>query len=241
MKEFIWKHIARFLAQPRIAKAIIRHAQKTPYCHLPSNEDPSYMARWWVFNPYSRVTNKPRWGWLCPVSIRVHHIRREDYDRAMHDHPWNARTIILDGWYLEKRPLLTGRFSEPDRMDRREWLPDVELKWRRPGDTAALKFGEYHTIVEVADGGVYTLFFSSKWRGVWGFWVTARERAARGAYCIGVKVPWREYLGIDGHPNKPEVELPLDDDALVIMPTPRVSGLHVSAKVGLLKRGGCDE
>lgn len=138
------------------------------------------MERYWVFNPYSRVTNKPRWGRLFPVSIRVHHIKREDFDRALHDHPWNARTIILKGWYVEKRLNFDFDDSQPEHGGNREFT----FKIRRPGDTASLGFGEYHTIVEVSEGGVYTLFFSGRWRGVWGFLVD------------GCKVPWRDYLGI---------------------------------------------
>lgn len=195
MKEFLWKQLARFLAKPRIAEALIRYAKRTPYMHLPSNEDPSYMERYWVFNPYDRTTNKPRWGLLCPVSIRVHHIKREDLDRALHDHPWDARTIILRGWYEEKR-LLVGEDRQrmiDQQCDAISKLLEAldpgkaevcEYFTRQPGDTAALRFGEYHTITEVSEGGVYTLFFSSSWKGVWGFLVN------------GVKVPWREYLGL---------------------------------------------
>lgn len=195
MKEYLWKQLARFLGRPAVANWLIRYAKRTPYMHLPSNEDPSYMERYWVFNPYDRATNKPRWGLLCPVSVRVHHIKREDTDRALHDHPWDARTIILRGWYEEKR-LLVGD-DRQDVLDRQTGVIDglirtfpgshaevYEYFTREQGDTAALRFGEYHTITEVSEGGVYTLFFSSNWKGVWGFLVN------------GVKVPWREYLGI---------------------------------------------
>lgn len=183
----IWNRLASLLAKPAIANWLIRRAMKTPYLHLPTNDNPSYMARYWVFNPYDRVTNKPRW-FFCPWSIRIHHIKREDFDRELHDHPWNARTIILKGWYTEKRLLdkddpavkvtlalmnLKGVVHEA-----------TEVKIRRPGDTAKLGFGEYHTITDVDPDGAWTLFISGPWRGVWGFLVD------------GVKVPWREYLGI---------------------------------------------
>lgn len=197
MKELIWKAIAAVVSKPRVADAIIRYAKRTPYLHLPTNEHPSYMERYWVFNPYSRVTNKPRWGWLCPWSIRVHHIKREDYDRAYHDHPWDARTIILRGWYIESRPARTGSWGAPDEFGRREWLADEVLYVRRQGDTATLGFNEYHTIRDVSDGGVYTLFISGKWKGVWGFWCSGVETAPRDAYCLGHKVPWKKYLGME--------------------------------------------
>jgi len=144
---------------------------KTPYMHLPSNEDPSYMARYWVFNPYDRETNKPRFRW-CPWSIRVHHIKRADEERHMHDHPWNARTVILKGGYVEYR-------QGEDNCERRDWFD------RNPGDTALLGFNQFHRIAQVVPEGTWTLFISGPWQGVWGFLVN------------GVKVEWRKYLGID--------------------------------------------
>ncbi|SFD07419.1 hypothetical protein SAMN05216577_11616 [Pseudomonas citronellolis] len=177
MKTFLWNLLARQLARPRVAEALIHYAKRTPYMHLPSNENPSYMERYWVFNPYDRETNVPRWASLIPWSFRVHHIKREDTDRHMHDHPWDARTIILKGWYVEKRLVDDADWCE--RFGR-----DHTLHIRRRGDTAPLRFGEYHSITEVSEGGVYTLFISGRWRGVWGFLVN------------GVKVPWKKYLGL---------------------------------------------
>lgn len=198
----IWNSIARFVARPTIANWLIRRAMKTPYTHLPRTDDPSYMARYWVFNPYDRKTNKPRW-FFCPWSIRIHHIKREDLDRDMHDHPWNARTIILKGWYTEKRLL-----TEADRQKALSQVPEnaifsraaisraevSETFYRQKGDTAKLGFGEYHAITSVSDDGVWTLFISGPWRGVWGFLVD------------GVKIPWKTYLGV---PEKGDLDDPL--------------------------------
>lgn len=132
------------------------------------------MERYWLFNAYGKDvegnTTDPRWPWL--VSIRLHKINVPDVDRDKHDHPWNARTVILRGYYGEVREL-TVQANFPN---------DGRLILRRPGDTAALKYGEYHKIVEVSEGGVWTLFITGRYRGVWGFKVN------------GVKVPWREYL-----------------------------------------------
>jgi hypothetical protein len=183
----IWNRLARLLAKPAIANWLIRRAMKHPYLHLPSNQDPSYMARYWLFNPYDRVTNKPRW-FFCPWSVRIHHIKREDYDRALHDHPWNARTIILKGWYTEKRLLDKDDPAVKVTLALMKLKGVVheatEVKIRRPGDTAKLGFGEYHTITDVDADGAWTMFISGPWQGVWGFLVN------------GVKIPWREYLGI---------------------------------------------
>ncbi len=184
IERIFWRPLARFLARPAVANWLIGYAMRTPYFHLPSNEDSSYMARYWLFNPYDRVTNVPRWAPLIPFSIRVHHIKRADNERHMHDHPWNARTIILRGWYVEQRkvdrlPAMEALFEaaggKPDRVQR-----GIRVR----GDTARLGFEEYHRITQVNPGGVWTLFISWRWRGVWGFLVDGR------------KVPWREYLGI---------------------------------------------
>ena len=152
-----------------------------------------YMGRWWLFNPYSRQTHKPALWW-CPRSFRIHHIMRPDEDRDLHDHPWNARTIILRGWYTEQRPagaewkkaVLAGMVSKPAQKWV-DWVMNDACEWikRDQGDTASLNHGEYHRIAQVSPGGVITLFITSKWRGDWGFLVN------------GVKVPWRTYTGTD--------------------------------------------
>jgi hypothetical protein len=59
--------------------------------------------------------------------------------------------------------------------------PITEEFLRLPGDTATIKFGEYHSIDYVSKGGVYTMFITWDYRGTWGFLVN------------GKKVPWREY------------------------------------------------
>jgi hypothetical protein len=179
--DMIWKLIAWVVSRPRIADWIIWRARKTPYFHIDG-----YMNRWWFFNGYSKGEDgemHKRFEWL--PSVRVHHILRRDFDRVPHDHPWDARTIILKGWYREWRktegpiPL-----SMADRMGAER--PPLSWHWveyrRSVGDTATLKFNEYHTVTEVSPGGVWTLFFTWKYQGGWGFWVD------------GKKVPYREYL-----------------------------------------------
>lgn len=173
MKDILWKLIAVIVSWPPIANLLIDFSKRTPYKHIMSSDGKDmYMGRWWLFNPYSRTTNKPKFRW-CPWSIRIHHIMRADADRDLHDHPWNARTIILEGWYKEERLL-----------PRCEAFESKAIYTRQRGDTAKLGFGEYHRIDQISPGGVYTLFISGPWQGVWGFMVD------------GVKVPWKTYLKI---------------------------------------------
>lgn len=186
IKEKLFDILAEFLAQPCVAGWLIRRAMRTPYSHLPSNDDPSYMRRYWLFNPYERVALRDsgtseaqsymmRWPWF-PWSFRIHHIVREDNDRHMHDHPWNARTFILRGFYVEER-LVEERLV-------RDGIPLRLTKtfFRHAGCSAPLRFGEYHTVKEVSSGGVWTLFVTSRYQGTWGFLVN------------GFKVPYREYF-----------------------------------------------
>lgn len=157
-----WAGLAAVVSLRPVTDWIIRQAAKTPHYHLPG-----YMDRWWLL----------RLGWL---KVRVHHIKRKDLDRHLHDHPWRtARTIIMRGHYWEKRR-----------------VGDSSLEVLRiAGDTALLRQSMYHSITYVPRDGVWTLFFT--WRrldrdaeeGDWGFLVN------------GQHVPWREYKRT--HPDGP--------------------------------------
>ena len=190
MINLFWRLVAKLLARPAIADWLIARAKLTPYQHIMSADGTEmYMGRWWLFNPYSQETHKPALWWY-PWSFRIHHIMRPDEDRDLHDHPWNARTIILRGWYTEERLELATSVDMLTPGRPLLWLPGDEIRklstvQRSPGDTARRNHGEYHRIDQVSPGGVITLFITSKWRGDWGFLVNR------------VKVPWRTYTGSD--------------------------------------------
>jgi len=157
LRTLAWRIVAFVVSRPAVSAWIVRRAQRTPYFHLEG-----YMRRWWVFNPYANDTSiddalrgrAKAWPWL--PSIRVHHIQREDLAAHPHDHPWNARTILLDGWYIERREQQAPRVL-------------------RAGDTAAIAFGEYHHIERVSESGVWTLFFTWQYGGTWGFRVDGEK------------------------------------------------------------------
>lgn len=166
------ERMAEMLAAPGVADWLIARSKKTPYIHLNG-----YMERDWLFNPYPTHEEKQALkaqGIFEPVretpSGRIHHILRKDLDCFPHDHPWDAQTIILRGWYRELRLLPDG--SEQEFL-------------RVAGDTASLNFGEFHRIIEVSKGGVWTLFITHQYQGTWGFLVD------------GKKVPYRQYLGLE--------------------------------------------
>jgi len=193
MKNLFWRLLAKLLARPAVADWIIARAQRTQYLHILSHDQTEvYMWRWWLFNPYSRGAHKAKYWWW-PWSVRVHHIMRADADRDLHDHPWNARTVILRGWYREERLVP----NNPMALKVLGFSSDAQTRERidrRAGDTALLAHGEYHRIDEVPQEGVYTLFITGPWQGMWGFLVN------------GVKVPWRKYLGLDEHEDLKQPE-----------------------------------
>lgn len=159
------KLLARYLAKPNVVEWLINTAKKTPYTHI-ITDGSLYMARYWLFNAYPATgqSGADRKPWRLPLSIRLHNIVRPDMDRHNHDHPFNARSIILRGGYVEER--------------------DGVLIERKAGTTSTLKFGEYHKIISVQPD-TWTIFITGRHRGTWGFLVE------------GVKVPWKQYLGLE--------------------------------------------
>lgn len=145
-----------WIARPAVADWIIRRAMRTPYRHLiadrrgkiyaamsPAEEPCPHVGEYWYMRRFWLL----RFG---PLQIRLHHILAEDPGRGHHDHPWPFRSVILRGWYWEQR--------EGGRHMRRE-----------AGDTYRMKRGQFHRIVQVADGGAWTLFIAWGARRGWGF------------------------------------------------------------------------
>lgn len=51
-----------------------------------------YLLRWWVV---------PRNEWQ---NVYLHDFGRSDDDRALHDHPWPNRSLVIRGRYIEHTP-----------------------------------------------------------------------------------------------------------------------------------------
>lgn len=146
--------LTKYLLRPRVVAWLLARAAANPYSDIGQRGagDELYMSRGWIFNPYTKPQN---WLMRRLPSVRLHIIHRPDKDPHLHDHPWNARSIILRGWYVEQR----------------------EHGWymRAPGDTYTLRFGEYHRIRAVGTDPVVTLFITGKYRGTWGFLVNGTK------------------------------------------------------------------
>ena len=51
-----------------------------------------YLRRWWIV---------PRNPWC---NVYLHQVRKSDDDRALHDHPWANRSLVISGGYIEHTP-----------------------------------------------------------------------------------------------------------------------------------------
>lgn len=65
-----------------------------------------YLRRWWLV---------PRNEWC---NVYLHEIRKSDDDRALHDHPWANRSILIRGSYIEHTPEGVFRRQAGDVVER---------------------------------------------------------------------------------------------------------------------------
>jgi hypothetical protein len=162
----IGRLIGRIVRVPAVRDAIITYAKRSPEFHIIGDDGTVYMYRFWLFNP---IANQKRKYPFIPFSLRVHGIMRADQDRHPHDHPWPARTWIMDGWYFEAR-LAPSTLADPN------WNQDRFILHRRiPGETAKLGVRQYHRIMSVSPGGAWTLFMFGRYREQWGFLVDGQK------------------------------------------------------------------
>lgn len=146
--------LAKFLARPTVTKWLVKQAKKRPYIHIPADTG-DYMERYWLI-PES---------WNLPFAVRIHIIKAADRDRHLHDHPFDFRTFVLDGMYIEERA--DGK------------------AYRKETDTYKLDATTPHRIRAVFPlnySGVVSMFILGKRKQVWGF------------YTDEGKIPYTEYL-----------------------------------------------
>ena len=64
--------------------SLLRFLWRKPDFLIGPHDDP-YMRRWWVIPRNKRF------------NVYLHHIRHDDDDRALHDHPWWSVSFLLKG------------------------------------------------------------------------------------------------------------------------------------------------
>jgi hypothetical protein len=82
-------------------------------------------------------------------ALYIHRIYEHDRDIHLHTHPWNFKTVVLSGGYVEQY-LGKDLFCEPQEFTR----------VRRPFSYASGDRNYYHKILEITNGPVTTLFFT---------------------------------------------------------------------------------
>ena len=168
-----WSLLARLLtASPAPLQWLQRRAERTPYFHIHGPDGSLYMRRWWLLPKWCLDFDSRRGypmpkKWM-PFSIRLHHIVRPDADRHLHDHPFNFRTIVLAGGYMEQTE------------------PEGPVRPILPGDTYRSPARRFHRIAIVTGAGAWSLFIMGRRVNDWGFLVD------------GHKVPWQQYLAERG-------------------------------------------
>jgi len=108
----------------------------------------NYLRRWWVV-----LRNE-----FC--NVYLHEIRQSDDDRALHDHPWANRSLIIAGSYQEHTP--DGVFV------------------RNAGDVIDRQADALHRLVVDVSEPVISLFMTGPVVREWGFacpkgWVQWRD------------------------------------------------------------------
>lgn len=146
MKDTALNLLAKILAKPVVANAIIKFAKKRPYSHIGE-----YMERYWVIEEDSWLSR------ILGISIRLHVIKLPDQDRAMHTHPFNFRSFILTGGYVEiRRPSNSPQYY-------------YGFHDHYPGSTYLLDRTTPHQIVRLMGKEAVTLFVYDTRKGDWYF------------------------------------------------------------------------
>jgi hypothetical protein len=99
--------------------------------------DDQQLQRWFIV-PRNEVSN-----------CYLHRFLRSDDDRALHDHPWDNRSWVLSGEYLEH-------------------CDDGTARYRAKGDIIERSAAQAHRI-ELVNGPAVTLFFTGPLIREWGF------------------------------------------------------------------------
>lgn len=160
MKNTAWGLLARLLtASPAPLRWLQRLGERTPYFDIYGSDGTLYMRRWWLL-PKWCLRFDPKCGALMPkpwmpFSIRLHHIMRPDADRHLHDHPFNFRSILLAGTYIEQA--------------------EDRFRMFEAGDTYRSPAGRFHRLDDIDPAGVWSLFIMGRRVNDWGFLVDGEK------------------------------------------------------------------
>lgn len=188
MKELFWKAVAWLVTRESICNWLIAKAICNPWYGIEG-----IMERYWIFNPYfekdgngGEETKRSKFWDILPT-IRLHYIYGADTDPHLHDHPWDCRTIILRGWYIERVENIEHDPMIPDSDSNRP----TRCFLRGEGFTRPFNTLDWHKIELVPMGhGTWTMFITWKYQGPWGFLVDGKKMLSRDYF--EYRKQWRE-------------------------------------------------
>lgn len=127
-----------------------------------------YLLRCWLTPP---VAGRDR-EWESGDSLLIHWIVQPDDDLALHDHPWDFTSTILQGGYYEEMPHL--RWTENDQRVLGPILPH-RCELRSHGSARSVRSTDLHRISrllapgQMEGGGTWTMVRTSRRVRAWGF------------------------------------------------------------------------
>jgi hypothetical protein len=153
------------------ARLLKWYALRTPHSHLCEPNGDVYMGRWRVVNE-GTLGSRILHALTGYSSIRLHHIKRPDHDRDLHNHPFAYRTFIVEGFYAEhyEEPVYPPTIIVPGLE--RALQRGYRVVFR--GDTATGNGDKFHRISDVGPQGVWTLFCMTANTTDWGFKVNGK-------------------------------------------------------------------
>lgn len=105
--------------------------------------------------------------------VYLHHIIRDDDDRAMHDHPWDSTSIVLRGTMTEICPHFYASASKvrlPSGQSQHVRLgSDASYATELAAGSITTRKAEHAHRLVVSHGEVWTLFITGPHRREWGF------------------------------------------------------------------------
>lgn len=135
---------------------IARVTRRLPDFVIGDGTEP-YMSRWWLI---------PRNRWF---NVYLHHITRDDDDRALHDHMYVNASILLRGGYYEVLPTKGAT---------------LRRVLRRAGSVVVRRPSTAHRL-ELAGTDCWSLFITGPRVREWGFW------------CPKGWVHWKDFVAAD--------------------------------------------
>ncbi len=155
IRNFLTRALARWL-KPHVEVYMIKH----PPTQIIGGVKNPYLFRWCVFRK-NRIGN-----------VYLHMVVRNDDDRALHDHPFDSISIVLDGPISEIRKTRSG-----------EVVRNFEV-----GDVVFRGAAATHRLF-LSDFPAMTCFFVGPRRRQWGF------------HCPKGWVPWQKFTAFSTDAN----------------------------------------